>query len=147
MECRKKNYKSFPAWQFFFAICEILSGSNFEEINEHLKFIQSPEASPPIIKIPTGEKVIAEKHRYFMKSNKNPWQGEGGEVDCGDCGSERLLVTRAERKNLITIFRYKFAPRGSCFDRPIKCLNRRNHKALKNSFLFVPSFENILQCL
>ena len=26
----------------FFAICEILSGSNFEEIKGHLKFIPSP---------------------------------------------------------------------------------------------------------
>ena len=28
-----------------FAICEILSGSNFEEIKEHLKFIPSPGGS------------------------------------------------------------------------------------------------------
>ena len=36
----------------------------------------------------------------------------------GQC--ERFAVTRAERKNVITIFRYKFAPRGSCFDGPNK---------------------------
>ena len=44
------------------------------------------------------------------------WGGLGGNVQF----IFYQLGTRAERRNLITIFRYKFAPRGSGFDGPIK---------------------------